>query len=135
MLVLIYFSFVIGLKVRSNYEYSAVEAAVHQKLQFYMDKANRNFHDIISYTDITDYMMDTTKDFGSTDTVYNLIKGLQTFTIRDIFCNYSIKEYGMDQYPYYMTLANEEYDNRLRRIQLGHNQFPMLNNIESIREY
>jgi hypothetical protein len=100
-----------------------------------MDPTNREFHDIISYTDITDYMMDMTQEFGSTDTVFNKIKGLQTFTMRDIFCNCAIKEYGMDQYPFYMTEAKEDYDNRIRRIQLGYNQFPMLNDIQSIREY
>jgi hypothetical protein len=132
---LLYFSFTVGLKVRSNYDYSAVEAAVHQKLQYYMSSINRNFHDIISYTDITDYMMDTTIEFDSTDDVYNKIKGLQTFTMRDIVCSQSIKEYGLNQYPYYMTLPKEDYDNRIRRIQLGYNQFPMLNDIESVREY
>ncbi|MFA5397247.1 MAG: hypothetical protein WC346_14650 [Methanogenium sp.] len=131
---LVYVSFIIGLKVRINYDYSAVEAAVQEKLIYYMDSTNRNFHDIISYTDITDYIMDFSQESETND--FANVKGLQVFTLRDIICdNNTFKEYGLGQYPQYMALPEEDYDNRIRRIQLAYNQFPMLNRIWTIREY
>ena len=64
------------------------------------------------------------------------IRGLQVLTIRDVICdNTSIKEVGSSLYPHYMTDPSVTYDNRLRRIQLGWNQFPMLNRITCEQEY
>jgi len=131
---LIYFSFIVGLKIRTNYTFAAVQADVVAKLTYYMLSSRRYFHDIISHTDIIDFMMDTTIESDSDD--FDCVKGLQTFTVRDIIRdNGAINAYGSATFPYYMTALEATYDNQIRRIQLGYNQFPMLNTLTCIQEY
>jgi len=131
---LVYFSFIIGLKIRSNYTFAEVEADVIAKLQYYFESTNRNFYDIVSYTDMIDFVMDVSIESSTNEFVG--IRGLQVLTIRDVICdNTTIKEVGSVLYPQYMTDPSTSYDNRLRRIQLGYNQFPVLNTITCEQEY
>jgi len=131
---LVYFSFIIGLKIRPNYTFAEVESDVIAKIQYYFDPTNRNFYDIVSYTDMTDFIMDTSLESSTNE--FSGIRGLQVFTIRDVICdNTTIKEVGSTLYPQYMTDPSTAYDNRLRRIQLGYNQFPILNTIICEQEY
>ena len=131
---LVYFSFIIGLKIRPNYTFAEVESDVIAKIQYYFDPTNRNFYDIVSYTDMTDFIMDTSVESSTNE--FSNIKGLQVFTIRDVICdNTTIKEVGSTLYPQYMTDPSTAYDNRLRRVQLGYSQFPILNTIICEQEY
>ena len=136
---LVYFSFIVGLKVRSNYTFAAVEADVIDKLTYYFQSSQRKFYDIISHTDIISYMMDFTKE--SPTSTFDNVKGLETFIVRDIICdNNTVKEYALTynettDFPHFMTASAGTYDNQLRRIQLSFDQFPMLNQITCVQEY
>jgi len=81
-----------------------------------------------------DFVMDVSIESSTNEFVG--IRGLQVLTIRDVICdNTTIKEVGSVLYPQYMTDPSTSYDNRLRRIQLGYNQFPVLNTITCEQEY
>jgi len=136
---LLYISLKIGLKIKSNYTFANVMADVRDKILYYFKPANRNFNEIISFTDITEYILDTTKT--SDTNAFSNIRGLRSLVVRDIGINiydpddpnYYVSKtiYESDEmYPYYIE-PDTEYDNLnnlniLRRIQLGYNQFPLL---------
>lgn len=125
---LVYFSFDIGIKLKRTYAIANVAKDVRDKLVYYFDVDNRYFNEIISFTDIIDFIMDSTISKSSTET-FSQVKGIQTLVIRDIqIINKDIVYYNSDGiYPQY-TVAESEFtgDNVLKNIQLGFNQFPVL---------
>lgn len=135
---LLFFKFKIGLKIKTNYTYTAVKTAVENKLKYYFDSYNRSFNEKISFIDITEYLLDITKS-SPTDT-FSDVKGLRAVIFReldivtyspdppDYYTYKTINEYDENniQYPYYVEEPTSSYDNKLRTVQLGHDQFPML---------
>lgn len=156
---LLYFMFKIGLKIKSNYSYTNVMVDVKDKLSYYFNSYNRTFNETISFTTISEYLMDLSIT-SSTNTFTN-IKGLRTLAFRDIdivvyspsgsmYQNYADylriiateenpapatsgglyekgeKYRGKQLYPYYVEAPFTTYDNKLRTIQLGFKQFPMI---------
>ena len=135
---LLFFKFKIGLKIKTNYTYTAVKTAVENKLKYYFDSYNRSFNEKISFIDITEYLLDITKS-SPTDT-FSDVKGLRAVIFReldivtyspdppDYYTYKTINEYDENniQYPYYVEEPTASYDNKLRTVQLGHDQFPML---------
>lgn len=134
---LLFFKFKIGLKIKTNYTYTAVKTAVENKLKYYFDSYNRSFNEKISFIDITEYLLDITKA-SPTDT-FSDVKGLRAVIFRELdivvwdsttpyYTYKTIYEYDETdvQYPYYVEEPSATYDNKLRTIQLGHDQFPML---------
>ncbi len=131
----VYFGYVIGIKVKRTYSYTSVRAAVDEKLKYYFNPINRKFGEIISFTDVVDFIMDLSK--SPEGDIYDQLKGVQQLVIRDInvplHSVYEPNENG--NYPYYTTAAVNGYENNLRHVQLGHNQFPFLDTTETYSHY
>lgn len=127
---LIYFYFDIGLKLKVNYTYVDVYTDVLNKLKYYFSSENRSFADVISFTDIAEYILDSSIE-STTDTFSN-VKGLRSLIVRDIGVrNYAgsvtVNPYDSTTYPRYADNTSVSgYDNQLRRIELSYVQFPML---------
>ena len=122
---LVYFYFDIGVKIKRTYTYPSVISDLQNKLTYYFQASNRDFNETISFLDIMNYLLDIT-EVSTTDEFTN-IKGIQNIIFRDIDCSTSIYEPNDDNnYPQY-TVSSSTYsgDNKLRKIELGHNQFPM----------
>lgn len=133
---LLYFSFTIGLKIKTNYTYSDVLQDVKDKITYYFNSYNRSFSEQISFIDISEYVLDTTKT--SSDDTFSNIKGLRSLVFRDLKIKVydgnpggttlSIAEPTATTYPRYVEEISEiggSVDNTLRTVQLGPNQFPM----------
>lgn len=122
----VYFYYVIGIKVKRTYDFATVRADVYNKLIYYFSSVNRNFGEIISFTDVIDFILDPS--YVSEIDDFDQVKGIQTLVIRDInlplHTVYEPNDSG--NYPYYTTEAIGGYENNLRHIQLGHTQFPFL---------
>lgn len=136
---LLYIQLTLGLKIKTNYSFTNVATDVQNKLLYYFSTANRSFGEIISFTDLSEYILDSS--IKSTDNDFTNVKGLRTLVIRDIVINRYLSESpyyesvtiseppGVGEeavYPYYADELSDYYDNNLRRIQLGYNQFPLL---------
>lgn len=132
---LLFFKFKIGLKIKQNYTYTTVMNDVKEKLRYYFEEYNRTFNEKISFTDITEYILDTS--ITSPDNSFSNINGLRLLIIRDIdiveydeiseYKTVDIYEPNTDfNYPQYIEDETLNIDNKLRNIQLGNNQFPML---------
>ena len=132
---LLYFRFVIGLKIKPNYTYTNVKNDVKAKLEYYFNSYNRTFNEQISFIDITEYILNM--DITSPTDTFSNIKGLRSLVMRNVdivvyspvdpyYTEKHIYEYNEDNnYPYYVE-SSFTIDNTLRTIQLGHNQFPMV---------
>lgn len=122
---LTYFSFDIGIKIKRLYNFVDVYTDVKNKLIHYFRADNMDFHGTINFLDIIEYILDTTETSDSDDFPY--IKGISSLVIRDIDCNRTIYEINTsDNWPQYTTSVTGSWDNQLRPIQVGHNQFPIL---------
>lgn len=123
---LVYFSFDIGIRKKRTYSFSNIRTDILNKLIYWFRAANREFNEIINFNDITEYLLDTT-EISSTDD-FEYIEGIRNLNIRDIDVSTTIYEYNTEgNYPYYVDLSTTwKGENQLRRIQLGHDQFPVL---------
>uniref|UniRef100_A0A6M3K791 Putative baseplate protein n=1 Tax=viral metagenome TaxID=1070528 RepID=A0A6M3K791_9ZZZZ len=123
---LVYFYFDIGVKIKRTYSYASVLSDLRNKLTYYFSSSNREFNETISFIDITNYILDYT-NVSTTDN-FTSVKGIQNLIFRDINCSLSIYEPNDDNnYPQYTVTASTYIgDNKLRKIQLGYDQFPML---------
>lgn len=125
---LVYFNYVIGIRVKRTYNFDTVQTDVINKLIYYFRSSNQNFGSIISFTDIIDYILDTSYVDTANSNNFDNIKGIQTLIIRDVnVATHTVYESNtIGNYPYYTTAQTAGYDNNLRHIQLGYNQFPIL---------
>lgn len=123
---LIYFYFEIGIKIKSTYNFANVARDVKNKILYYFSSVNRNFNEIIDFRDIINYIKDE-NEISPTDS-FSLVKGLNYIVFRDIQLNKTIYDYESDNFPNYtMDDFDLNIDNTLRPIQLGLNQFPVIN--------
>jgi hypothetical protein len=126
---LVYFSFGFGIRLKRLYNMSDVQNDVLDKLIQFFYSSNREFGEIIDQSDIYEYIMDTSIiDENDSTNEFEYIKGIRNLNIRDLDCNKSIYEPNSSyNYPYYTTAAySSDIENKLRPVQLGHNQFPIL---------
>jgi hypothetical protein len=120
--------------LKINYSYADVRTDVVAKLTYYFDSANRVFGDIISFTDIAEYILDSSIE--STTNSFSNVKGLRSLIVRGLSAsNYdgdiTITPYTatpvISDYPMYCDSTNtSSYDNHLGRVKLSFKQFPML---------
>jgi len=141
----VYFRFDIGIRVSRAFSVSDVAADVKNKLIYFFDSINREFREEINFMDIHNFIYDQSISEGDDD--FLSIKGLTNFVIRDIN-TYTVSltaspsgaqfvyEPNTDNnHPQYTQEAKEGFfENRLRPIQLGYNQFPLLS-IDMCRLY
>ena len=129
---LVYFAYIIGVRLKRTYDIANVSVDLLNKLIYYFSAENRNFNEIISFTNVMDNILDMTY-ISPTDT-FSQCKGIQTLVIREVLVkNRNVYEPNtVGNYPYYTTSTVVGYNNNLRHIQLGHNQFPMLDSANVI---
>jgi len=127
---LIYFSFDIGITIRRGYSYNNVVQSIRNKLLYLFDPSNREFNDVIDFRLLTDNLKNT--NIVSSADPFRYIFGIRTLVIRDInIINTSteseiIENYESLNYPQYTLDNMSQYDNVLRPIKLGLNQFPVV---------
>ena len=123
---LVYFSFEFGARLKRLYSLALVQNDIKNKLIYYFRSANQNFNSVINFNDIIEYLLDTTK-VSPTDNFDN-IRGVRNLNLRDLDVNKTVYEKNSNNnYPQYVESATEYIgENQLRKIQVGFNQFPVL---------
>lgn len=131
---LVYFAFGIGIKCKRLYNFNQVKDDVEAKLAYYFDKKHRHFNEIIDFKKIHNFILDMsirTKEnsFEGIRGVENLIlRDIETFTPSISGNETYIYEPNTDKlFPQFTTGSlGSEFENILRPIKLGLNQFPVL---------
>lgn len=123
---LVYFSFEFGVRLKRLYDLALIQADLKSKLDYYFRAVNQNFNSIINFNDIIEYLLDTT-EVSPTDNFDN-IKGIRNLNLRDLDVNKTVYESNSNNnYPQYVEIASEYTgENQLRKIEIGFNQFPIL---------
>ncbi len=131
---LVYFRFNIGIRLKRMFNYQDVVTDVKNKLNYFFNVGNRNYHEIVSFMDIHNYIMDTSIE--SPDDSFKYIKGINNLVIRELK-TYTQSISGNEEFiyepnedfnfPHFTKESYESYiDNELRPIQLGFKQFPVV---------
>lgn len=121
---LVYFSFEIGVRKKRSYTFTDIATDVKNKLIYYFRASNQSFNSIVSFNDIIEYILDTSEISSSDD--FDNIRGIRNLNIRDINLNKTIYVYNSGLYPRWADAPWTDRDNKLRRIQIGLDQFPVL---------
>jgi len=120
---IIYFYLEIGLTTKRIYNFNNVARDVRNKILYYFDNTQRAFNEEVDFRKIEDFVRDTS--ITSENNSFSNVAGINTFTFRDIMTSIGIYDYAASRYPKYSyPNFDNYYDNVLRPIQLGLNQFP-----------
>ena len=131
----IYFRFNMGIRIKRNYRFANVREDIKSKLNYYFSLDEREFGETISFMEIINYLLDSSKT-SSTNTFSN-VKGIYNINIRDIdfydpitgdWSNpYSNGSMHYPQYSEYTSAITQYWEeNSLKTILLDFNQYPML---------
>ena len=132
---LIYFKFNIGLRIKNNYKFQEVKRDTEAKLIYYFNSENRNFEDIINFTDIIYTLMNTSYIDDTTSNEFTKTAGLLNVVIRDInFFNTDSFDYQHPytynnddgSYPQFSESLTDSFINESANVQLEKTQFPIL---------
>lgn len=132
---LVYFAFDIGITVRRAYNFANVREEVKDKLKYYFKPINREFGDTIDFKKIQNFLLDKTiRDENNRR--FFLTKGIESIVIRDLLTYTPSLSGSPDtifepndnlQCPMFTKEDFElDYENTMRPIKLGMNQFPVL---------
>lgn len=123
---LVYFSFEFGVRLKRLYSIVFVTTDIKNKLNYYFRAVNQDFNSIINFNDIIEYLLDTT-EVSPTDNFDN-IRGIRNLNLRDMDVSKTVNEPNTTQkYPQYVESSSEYIgENKLRKIEIGFNQFPVL---------
>jgi len=138
----IYFRFDIGIRTNRAYNFIDVKNDVQDKLEWFFNPINRDFNEEINFMDIHNFIYDFSI-LRDDDYEFPYIKGLSNLVIREISTythtfsgapsgevtgpQFVYEPNTVNNYPQYTQESRENYyDNHLRPIQLGYNQFPLL---------
>lgn len=136
---IIFFSIDIGITTKRLYNFNNISNAIKNKLVYYFKDTRRDFQDIIDFRAISEWILDTS--IQSDDYDFSPIRGINRFVIRDIRLintsnsDESIYDYGSSSFPRFaMEDLSNYYENLLKPIELGLEQFPQINS-DTIRIY
>ncbi len=123
---LVYFSFEFGVRLKRLYSFALVQTDIKNKLIYYFRSVNQNFNSVIDFNNIIEYLLDTT-EVSPTDNFDN-IRGVRNLNLRDLDVNKTVHEKNSNNnYPQYVESSTKySGENQLRKIQVGFNQFPVL---------
>jgi len=132
---LVYFKFEIGISPKRMYNFDVIVTDVKAKLIYYFEWVNREFNEIIDFKNIHNYIIDPS--ITSTENKFASVRGINNLIFRDIalyttisnqadpmeiFQHNTDKNFPMFSVPEFDT----RYENILKPIKLGLNQFPTL---------
>lgn len=123
---LVWFSFDVGVEIKRGYTYTDVIEDIRDKMIYWFRTENREFNEVIDFKDIHNYVIDT--DETSDDDDFENVRGIKTLVIRDVITDHTLYEPNeSNNYPQF-TISSfaATFENRLRPIELGYDQFPML---------
>lgn len=134
---LVYFAFMIGLKVKRLYNFVDVANTLREKMAYYFNPLNRSFNEVISFLDMHNFLLDTTERTQAKK--WDLIKGIDNIVFRDIQVSvpYYDEANELNIYPpntenLFPQYTRDEFissiDNKMKLIKLGFNQFPVIAN-------
>jgi len=131
---LVYFKFEIGIVPKRMYNFNNISIDVRDKLEYYFDPINRSFNEVIDFKDIQNFILDTS--IKSSDKKFENVRGINSFVFRDIVTYASLNNgdpmeifsYNEDgDFPMFNVEEFDiRYENILKPIKLGLNQFPMI---------
>ncbi len=131
---IVYFRFDIGIRVKRTYIYGEVMKDVKNKFSYFFNRMLREYKEEISFMDIHNFITD--QSITSPDNDFVNIKGVDNLVLREISTyTHSLNDDPQTIYepntnnlfPMYKRTDYEGYiDNKLRTIQLGYDQYPML---------
>jgi len=133
--VLIYFRYDIGIRIQRTYSYASVRDAVRRKLIYYFDPTLRSFNEQVNFRDLENFILDRSivsegTLFSDADTFSN-VSGVKNLIFRDIDVQNSIVyEPNPSMFPRYVHTPYVG-DNKLRTIELGVDQFPALDTVNT----
>lgn len=123
---IVYFYYDIGLKLKRTYTFANVVSDIQSKLEYYFSNTKRKFNETIYFTDIINFILDTSEESSTSD--FSQVKGIQNMIFRDIESNYLIYEPNYsNNFPQYVE-EDDMYEgkNKIRNITIGYNQFPAI---------
>lgn len=131
---LVYFAFDIGLVIKRSYNFVNVREDLKRKLSLYFDKRDQEFNTVIDFKKLQNFILDLTiRD--KMNRRFSHIRGIESVTFRDIL-TYTPESDTPEliyepndelDYPMFTeSTFEQDYDNVLRPIKLGLNQFPVL---------
>jgi hypothetical protein len=123
---LVYFTFTFGVRRKRLYNFDEITTDLKDKLDYYFRAENQVFASEINYNDIIEYILDTTK--VSDDNIFDKVKGIRNLNLRDIDVSTRVYEPNVSNlFPMYVETSGAYIgENKLRKIKLGFNQFPVL---------
>jgi len=133
--VLIYFRYDIGIRIQRTYSYAAVRDDVRRKLIYYFDPTLRSFNEQVNFRDLENFILDRSivsegTLFSEADTFPN-VAGVKNLIFRDIDVQNSVVyEPNPSMFPRYIHTPYVG-DNKLRTIELGVDQFPAIDIINT----
>jgi len=133
---LVYFSFDFGVRKKRLTEMDELAADIKNKLNYWFRASNHDFNETVNFNDIIEYIIDPT-EVSPTDNFSN-VTGIRNLNLRDIDVHKTVYEPNeIGNYPQYIETSAEYIgENKLRKIKLGFNQFPVLqlNTVEVTEE-
>jgi len=130
---LVYFKFEIGIIPKRMYNFDNISVDIRNKLEYYFDPINVYFNQIIDFRDIHNFILDTS--IKTENNKFNNVRGINNLVFRDIVLYTSHSDDHMKIFDYNeennfpMFNVNEydtRYENILKPIKIGLNQFPAL---------
>lgn len=132
---LVYFKFEIGILPKRMYNFNNISSDVRNKLAYYFESSNRAFNEVIDFRDIHNFILDTT--ITTSTNKFENVRGIQNLVFRDIalYASVPVSSDPMEifqlnddkNYPMFSVQEYDvRYDNLLKPIKLGLNQFPAL---------
>lgn len=133
--IILYFRYDIGIRIHRTYDFAAVRDAVANKLTYYFDPTLRFFNEQINFRNLEEFILDRSivsegTLFSSADNFEN-ISGVRNLIFRDIDVqNATVYEPNQTMFPRYIHTPYVG-DNKLRTIELGFDQFPALDSVNT----
>jgi len=132
---ILYFQYDIGIRIARTYDFAAVRDDTAAKLAFYFDPTLRSFNEKINFRDIEEFLLDKSEvsegTLFTTENRFTNIAGIRNLIFRDINVqNATVYEPNQTMFPRYIHTPYAG-ENKLRTIELGFEQFPALDSINT----
>jgi hypothetical protein len=129
---LVYFAFRFDVSTKRLFNFTDVSGAIKRKLAYYFEPSFRSFNERVSFMDIHNFILDPS--VRAPRDPFDRVRGIENLVFREIKVLRSgaasvaqgAHPHGSGHFPRFTMPDTESYDNKLKVIQLGNNQFPVL---------